>query len=117
VSYRGVMGDQQATSGGEPRPSYAVVWQRQGEEVASGGLRYEEHGLHFDGRQSAFDIAFASVLDLSIQRGRAERLRGLPVITLHLMDGETVRVASLEGIGALHELARRLQRASLRLSA
>jgi len=87
------------------RRSYAVVWQHNGKDATSGGLRWDRHGLHLNGRNSSCHIPFAHVRELSIQRGATERLRGLPVIALLLAEGKTLRLASLEGTGALHELA------------
>jgi hypothetical protein len=116
ASYCAWMADDGENAGtGEMRPSYAVVWQRNGEDAVSGGLRCDRHGLHFSGRQS-LHVPLAHIRQLSIRRGPAERLRGLPVIALLLAEGKTLRVASLEGIGALHELASALQRATIPLS-
>lgn len=43
----------------------------------------------------------------AIERAPAQRLRGLPVLSIHL-DGEVLRIASMGGAGSLHELAARI---------
>lgn len=99
-----------------PGRAYAVAWRRGDEGTMSGALRSDPEGLHLLGRSGAFHIPFAGIARLSIERSRIERLRGLPAIALVLARGETVRIASLEGAGALHEIAALVQRAGVRFS-
>lgn len=98
VSYRWVM----------PRHTYAVVWE-QGGAVFSGGLTIIEDGFELRGREQPVSVEFADVREAEIARGAADRLRGMPALLLRLKDGALLRVASLEGVGALHELAGRVE--------
>lgn len=41
----------------------------------------------------------------TIERGPADRLRGLPVLVLEFADAQSVRVASMGGAGSLQDLA------------
>jgi hypothetical protein len=82
----------------------------------SGGLRADGDGLHLLGRTGVLDVSFSEIACLSIERARRQRLRGLPAIVLQLVRGETLRLASLEGVGALHEIVALAQRAGVRFS-
>ena len=64
-------------------------------------------------RERRLSIPFGELTGASIARGHAERLRGLPVLMLQLRGGAALRIASLEGAGALHELARKVERGGL----
>jgi hypothetical protein len=94
------------------RPRYAVLWCT-GEDVESGRLEARADGFDFEGRTGGCAIRFADVTGAAIARGRDQRLRGLPVLALLLRGGAAVRIASLEGSGALHELAERVERAGV----
>jgi len=95
-----------------PRRTYAVVWD-QHEAVAAGGLEVLPDGFELRGRAPRLSVAFAEVCEAAIARGRGERLRGLPVLALRLHGGALLRIASLEGLGALHELAGHMEAAGL----
>jgi hypothetical protein len=84
------------------RRSYAVVWSGGG-VFSSGRLERTEDALELSGRVQR-RIPISSIVAASVLRGRADRLRGLPVLRLVLDDGTSVRIASLEGAGCLHEL-------------
>jgi hypothetical protein len=88
--------------------SYAVAWQHAGQEVRSGGLHCGTVGLYLEGRTGEH-VSYEEISELSIERTRSERVRGLPVIALALRDGRSLRIASLEGIGRLHEIASQLR--------
>ena len=94
------------------KPRYAVLWCGS-DEVESG--RLEPHADSFDlrGRNGGLSVAFADVTASAIARGADERLRGLPVLALLLRGGASLRIASLEGAGALHELAELVERRAL----
>jgi hypothetical protein len=97
-----------------PGRAYAVAWRRGDEGTVSGALRADRDGLHLLGRSGAVRIPFAEIARLSIDRSRTGRLRGLPAISLVLAHGEAVRIASLEGAGALHEIVAIVERAGIR---
>lgn len=84
--------------------SYAVVWS-DGRGTGAGRLEPRDDVLELLGREQRLAIAFTEVTGASIRRGAHDRLRGLPVLELALRAGAPVRIASLEGGGALHELA------------
>ena len=87
--------------------SYAVVWSDD-RTTESGRLEVLRDGLALYGRESRRTILFAELTEAAISRGEADRLRGLPVLALRPNHGPRIRIASLEGAGALHELATRL---------
>lgn len=93
-------------------PSHAVVWEHEG-RVASGGLWLVPNGFELRARTSPLAVPFEQVRRATIRRDRASRLRGLPVLALELRNGALVTIASLEGAGALHELAVALSRRGL----
>jgi hypothetical protein len=93
------------------KATYAVLWCG-GEAVESGRLEPRAEGLELRGRNRALSIRFADVAQVAIARGSDQRLRGLPVLSLLLRGGAALRIASLEGSGALHELAEWVERAA-----
>jgi hypothetical protein len=84
--------------------SYAVVWST-GSDIHSGSLEAGSDQLVLDGRDRSHVVLFSAVVGAWIARGPADRLRGLPALVLALRDGSTLRIASLEGAGVLHEVA------------
>jgi hypothetical protein len=95
--------------------SYAVVWS-DGEGVVSGRLEPRADRFDLRGRDRWFSLPFSGLASASIARGHADRLRGLPVLVLRPRGAAAVRIASLEGAGALHELAGHVQRAGLTIA-
>jgi hypothetical protein len=93
------------------KSSYAVVW-RNGQRVDSGRLEPHRNGFELIGRAHRLSVAFSNLAHVAIARGERDRLRGLPVLVLRLRKGEEVRVASLEGVGVLRELAEHAERAA-----
>lgn len=83
---------------------YAVLWSGWDGE-GSGRLEVFPDRFELTGRSRHFDVAFIDLVDATIGRQRGERLRGLPVLRLLARDGRSLRIASLEGAGALYELA------------
>jgi len=96
--------------------SYAVVWSVDG-EIHSGRLDLHAGGLELHGRDSVLRLSFRDVTGASIGRRRDERLRGLPVLRLAGSGGTSIRIASLQGAGVLHELAHAVERAGLTVAA
>jgi len=82
----------------------AVLWTLHG-NVHSGRLEAMPDRLELSARGIAFSIPVASIREFGIERGPAERIKGLAVLTLVLSEGDVVRIASLQGTGVLHELA------------
>jgi len=86
--------------------SYAVLWASAG-EVLAGRLEAGPEGFTLSAGVGHRSVRFADVQSASIERGAADRLRGLPALVLRDRFGLAVRVASLDRPGTLQELARR----------
>jgi hypothetical protein len=84
--------------------SYAVVWSDNG-ATGSGRLEVQRDAVELHGREHRLLIPFADLAGASIARTARDRLCGLPVLALRRRSGDPVRIASLEGVGALQELA------------
>ena len=87
--------------------SYAVVWSDNG-TTDPGRLELLHDAFELHGRDRLLSIPFAELTGASIARRNGDRLRGLPALVLTRRTGPSVRIASLEGAGALHELATRI---------
>ena len=98
------------------RRSYAVVWQN-GAGVDSGRLEPGFEGLLLVGRDHVQWVAFGDLVGVAIARGPNERIRGLPVLVLRRRDDGDIRVASLEGAAALHELLEHIAQFGLTVTA
>jgi hypothetical protein len=83
--------------------TWAVLWTLHG-RVHAGSLELHEDRLEFRTRGRAVAVPLDSIAQFTIERGPAVRLNGLPVLTLFLVEGDVIRLASLEGVGVLHEL-------------
>jgi hypothetical protein len=88
--------------------SYAVLWSEQEGPAHAGKLELCPgslvlHGLNGSGRIRR-EFSLDDVVSLRIGRGRGERLGGRPVVMLQLTEGRTLRLATLSGAGALHEI-------------
>jgi hypothetical protein len=80
------------------------LWALHG-RIHAGSAELDDERLQFRARGRAVSIPLGSIAQFTIERGPAARINGLPVLTLFLMEGDCVRLASLEGVGVLHELA------------
>jgi len=90
--------------------AYAVVWCENG-STASGRLDSLADRFELAGRGQHLSIPFEELQSAAIARGRSDRLNGLPVLELARNQLPNVRIASLEGTGALHELFAKVERA------
>lgn len=81
--------------------------------MASGRLDSLADRFELEGRGHHLSIPFSELERASIARGPNDRLRGLPVLELDRAGLPPVRIASLEGTGALHELFARVERAGV----
>jgi hypothetical protein len=93
--------------------TYGVVWSESREPVNAGSLELGDTSLLLAGtsngsRDSRRELAFDELVDAWIERGSSARLGGRPTLVLQLRGACFVRIASVEGRGALHELADRL---------
>src|SRR5262245_3163891 len=94
------------------KQAYAVVWSENG-STSSGRLDAHTDRFELAGRGQHLSIPFAELATASIVRGRSDRLHGLRVIELTRDGRPAVRIASLEGAGALHELFAKIERAGV----
>jgi hypothetical protein len=74
-------------------------------KVHAGSLEAHDDRLEFRARGRAFGIPLQAIAQFTIERGPAARINGLPVLTLFLIEGDVIRLASLEGVGVLHEIS------------
>jgi hypothetical protein len=88
--------------------SYSVIWH---DGVAeSGRLELDPHGLVFDGSHGRHTVFFEDIESVRVGRSPAERIAGRPVLVLERHVGKTLRIGSLDGLGALNELTGTLAR-------
>src|SRR6478672_7182153 len=92
------------------KQAYAVVWSENG-SMTSGRLDSLGDRFELAGRGQHLSIPFAELRSASIARGPSDRLHGLPVLELARDGRPAVRIASLEGAGALHELFAKIEHA------
>jgi hypothetical protein len=81
-----------------------VIWNLHG-TTSPGRLDVSRGRLALTSRERAFSFPLRSVATFMIERGPARRLRGLPVLSVRLVGGETLTVASMGGPGSLQDLA------------
>jgi hypothetical protein len=91
---------------------YAVLWSGREEVVGSGRLELLGDRLELSSRSVLLVVPLGDVTAARIARGAGDRLRGLPVLSLDLGPGGELRIASLEGTGALYEIARLVERSA-----
>lgn len=81
-----------------------VIWSFHG-KTSSGKLDVAYDRVALTSRGRVFSFPLGSIATFMIERGPARRLRGLPVLSLRLVGGETLTVASMGGPGSLQDLA------------
>jgi hypothetical protein len=81
-----------------------VIWTLHG-KTSPGRVEVSRGRLELTSRGRAFAFPLGSVATFMIDRAPARRLRGLPVLSLRLVGGDTVAVASMGGPGSLQDLA------------
>jgi hypothetical protein len=84
--------------------TFAVLWSLQA-ELHTGRLEVLSDHVDLTARDGVLSIPIASVLGCSIERSANTRIRGLPVLALNLADGTVLRIASLENVTVLNDLA------------
>jgi hypothetical protein len=93
--------------------TYAVVWSEDGGPPNAGSLEVADGRITLAGRASAqlersLSLPYHDLAEARLERLYADRLSGRPTLVLRLRGGPVLRVASMEGGGALHELADRI---------
>jgi hypothetical protein len=89
------------------RGTFAVLWTHNG-QVHTGSVELRNDLLEFRGRTTALTVPLTAVTHFEIERSAADRINGLVALKLDLDGGVVVRVASLQGMGVLLQLAGRL---------
>lgn len=89
------------------RGTFAVLWTING-EVHTGSLELCDDRLELHARTRALTVPLSAITEFEIERGASVRINGLAVLKLALSGGMVVRLASLQGMGVLHQLAGRL---------
>jgi hypothetical protein len=89
--------------------SYSVIWD-DGFEAEAGRLEVESHGIRFEGVAHSHTLFYEDIESVHVGRAAEERLAGKPSLVLARHAGRPVRVGSLDGLGALNELAGTLGR-------
>ena len=84
------------------RMTYAVRWQENDGPPFAGGLLLDGAGLWLTGTSARRGLMFDDVAELSLERG------GQPSLVLVTSEGDRLAIASLQGLGALHEVADRV---------
>jgi hypothetical protein len=80
--------------------------------VGSGRLELLDDRFELSSRSMRVAVPLGEVTGARIARGSGDRLRGLPVLSLECGHGRELRIASLEGAGALYELVRLVERSA-----
>ncbi|HMB80769.1 MAG TPA: hypothetical protein VKI43_11910 [Vicinamibacterales bacterium] len=84
--------------------TFAVLWSLRA-ELHTGRLEVLHDRLELRARGRTLSIPIGSVVRCSIDRDPGARIRGLPVLRLDLADGTVARIASLESVTVLNDLA------------
>jgi hypothetical protein len=88
--------------------SYAVVWSKDDGPMTAGKLELVNDVIQLQGANGhAVDLSVPlnAITRARIGRTAGERLHGRPVLMLDLGGGRRMRITTLSGVGALHELA------------
>ena len=93
--------------------SYAVVWSENDGPVYAGHLELADRFVLLSGTapqalESRRKLLCEELADVSFERRPGDRLGGRPTLVVARPSGPTLRLASIQGGGALHELAERL---------
>ena len=89
----------------DPHMTYAVLVSEDDGPEQPGCLALEPDALRLpDGSR----VRYAELGDVYVERKSGGSVSGRPSLVLLCHDGERMRITSLEGLGALHELAERV---------
>jgi hypothetical protein len=91
-------------------PSYAVIWSNADGILRAGKLVLGPAALRLEGAQRRSRESTHALRYEDLRGGElapiGERLQGLPTLVLRDAAGAKLRIASLDGRGAIHEVAR-----------
>jgi hypothetical protein len=94
--------------------SYGVVWSENEGPLHAGRLDLAGGSILFDGTSREMgrcrhELFYEELGDVWRERRREARLSKRPTLVFQRRNGSCIRVSSLDGAGALHELAERVQ--------
>jgi hypothetical protein len=89
--------------------SYAVLWCDTVGGVEVGKLELDDDRVRLEGARRQ-EVSYGEIESLHIGRLSVERLLGRPTLVLGLAGAGLLRISSLDGLGALTELAEKLGR-------
>jgi hypothetical protein len=97
--------------------SYAVTWREGKLPTYTGKLELGPTWLRFEGgatngRSAVEMIRHRDIASVWIERGREDRVRGRPVLLLERRSGGVIRIASVNGLGAIREIADHVESAT-----
>jgi hypothetical protein len=95
--------------------SYAIIWVDEGGKKSSGRLDLSPTAVVLTGTGAGAirELAYDELTGARVERSAQLELPAEPALVLELHDGETLVIGSLEGIGALYELADDLEAARM----
>jgi len=93
--------------------SYAVLWSEPAWEIEAGKLELEPVGLRFEGVRGGragrvHRVYYDDIHGVRIGRRPNERIGGRPALVLDLAVGGPLRIAGVNGLGTISELAEQL---------
>ncbi len=93
--------------------SYAIIWIDDGGMRLSGRLDLTPTAVILTGTGAGAirELGYAEVISARVERCAQAELPPEPALVLEMHDGERLVIGSLEGVGALHELADDLEAA------
>lgn len=94
--------------------SYAVTWHEPDRPVFAGKLELHPEHLWFEGvaahgRLLMEKLLYRDIASWRVGRGSSDRVEGAPALVIERSHGMPVSIASVSGLGALAELAERLE--------
>jgi hypothetical protein len=89
--------------------TYAVVWSANGGPEYAGRLDLGEASVQLSGSDHGApahcDLSYRDVTHVFLERTAPPRHSWAPALVLVTSDGDRVEIGSLQGLGALHEVA------------
>ena len=95
--------------------SYAVLWSEPRCAVEAGKLELGRRGLRFEGSHGSRGarvrrISYREIDGVRIGYKPPERLHGKPTLVVDIVEGRSLRIGSVNGVGTVAELADELAR-------
>jgi len=88
--------------------TYAIVWKRNHGPYYAGMLELAPNHVHLVGGgvpEAQCDVRYDELEDVQLQRSSEAKSVWEPALVLSTRSGDRIAIGSLEGVGALHELA------------